>query len=65
MGRKSKAAWHQSDQTLLKNDRMFPCLGSFAFPAFLFPALPPGLDGAVFPSAGDFLAAGGLHQQIK
>ena len=62
---KGKAAWDHSDQALLKKDIMLPCLGSFAFPAFLFPALPLGLDGAVLPAAGDFLAAAGLYQQFN
>ena len=46
--------------TLLKNERMLPCLTSFKFLTFLFPALPVGLDGAVFPVASDFLVARGL-----
>lgn len=53
-------------QTLLKNDKMFPCLGSFEFPDFLFPALLPLVDGAVLPNAGDFLlAAAGLHKPFR
>jgi hypothetical protein len=51
-------------QTLLKNDRMLPCLGSL-FPPFLFPALLPGLDGAPFPAAGDFLVRGALNERDK
>lgn len=43
---------------------MFPCLGSFGFPAFLFPAFPDvALDGAVLPTAGDFLVVGGLNHR--
>lgn len=46
-------------QTLLKKERIFPCLGPVAFPPFLAPALTPGFV-ALLPKAGDFLAAEGL-----
>ena len=43
---------------LFLNERMLSCLGSFKLPAFLFPALPVGLeslDGAVFSFFFSFL----------
>lgn len=54
-------------QTLLKKERIFPCLGPAAFPAFLAPDFTAGF-APLFPKAGDFLAAGGLSfhtQKLK
>lgn len=48
-------------QTFLKNDKIFPCFGSFGFPPFLLPALPVALEGAALPTAGDFFVGGGLN----
>lgn len=32
--------FHKTNHTFLKNDNIFPCLGSFEFAPFLLPAFP-------------------------